>query len=532
MMKRAIRIGAIVLGVLILIGLILPRLVNVNSFRPRLETELSTALNRQVRVGNLSLSVFSGTVSADNISIADDTSFSKDPFVSAKLLKAAVNIRPLIFSKTLHITGITLEEPQITLLRRTGGSWNFSSIGKSSAATATEQAKPAEASGSALSVDKLNVDKGRLLVGTANSAEKPAIYDNVNIEVSNFSSTTQFPFALTAALPGGGDLSLKGKGGPINASDTAATPFEPAMTVRKLDLAASTGIKGLADFDGVVNSNGQQLKASGTLKADKLQLAAKGAPMKRTATVKYATDHNLKADAGTLTQGDIAIGKALARLTGTYQTQGQTTSLNLKINAANMPVDEIEAALPALGVVLPSGSKLQAGALSADLAIVGPVDKLVITGPIRLSNAKLAGFDLGSKLSAIPALSGKAGGKDTTLQNVSTTVRVAPEGTQANAINVTIPSLGVVTGAGTVSSSGALNFEMNADLSGRSGAGVVQKAGIGGQGGGIPFSIEGTTSDPKFVPNVKAIAGKAIASKVGAAIPAKQLPGRLGRRRN
>jgi uncharacterized protein involved in outer membrane biogenesis len=92
-------------------------------------------------------------------------------------LKAAVNIRPLIFSKTLHITGITLEEPQITLLRRTGGSWNFSSIGKSSAATATEQAKPAEASGSALSVDKLNVDKGRLLVGTANSAEKPAIYE-------------------------------------------------------------------------------------------------------------------------------------------------------------------------------------------------------------------------------------------------------------------------------------------------------------------------------------------------------------------
>jgi hypothetical protein len=34
------------------------------------------------------------------------------------------------------------------------------------------------------------------------------------------------------------------------------------------------------------------------------------------------------------------------------------------------------------------------------------------------------------------------------------------------------------------------------------------KAGIDGQGGGIPLSIEGTTSDPKFVPNVKAIAGK------------------------
>ncbi len=133
------------------------------------------------------------------------------------------------------------------------------------------------------------------------------------------------------------------------------------MTVRKLDLAASgfvapsTGIQGLADFDGVINSNGQQAKTSGTLKADKLKLAAKGAPSKRTVAVKYAVDHNLKTDAGTLTQGDVAIGKAVARLTGTYQTQGQTTTLNMKINGSDMPLDELEAALPAVGVVLAVG---------------------------------------------------------------------------------------------------------------------------------------------------------------------------------
>ncbi len=113
-----------------------------------------------------------------------------------------------------------------------------------------------------------------------------------------------------------------------------------------------------------------------------------------------------------------------------------------------MPVDELEAMLPAMGVVLPSGSRLQGGTLSANLDVVGPVDKLVITGPIRLSNSKLAGFDLGSKLSAISALSGKnTGGTDTTIQNLSATVHVAPDGTQANNINLTMPALGVVTGA-------------------------------------------------------------------------------------
>src|SRR5574337_19454 len=102
-MKRAIRIGAIVVGIIIAVLLILPLLINVNACRPKLESELSTALGRQVTVGNLSLSIFSGSVSADNISIADDPAFSKDPFVTAKSLKAGVEVMPLVFSKTLHV---------------------------------------------------------------------------------------------------------------------------------------------------------------------------------------------------------------------------------------------------------------------------------------------------------------------------------------------------------------------------------------------------------------------------------------------
>ena len=131
--------------------------------------------------------------------------------------------------------------------------------------------------------------------------------------------------------------------------------------------------------------------------------------------------------------------------------------------------------------------------MSLELAIAGPTNGLVVTGPIRLSNAKLAGFDFGSKLSAIPSLSGKqAGSRETAIQNGSATVRVAPERTQANAINLTIPSLGVVTGAGTISSSGELSFQMNANLNGGAGPGVLQRTGGGGQGDGVPFSIEGT----------------------------------------
>ena len=246
------------------------------------------------------------------------------------------------------------------------------------------------------------------------------------------------------------------------------------------------------------------LRTSGTLKADKLKLAVKGTPATQPVTVKYATDFDLQKQSGTLTQGDVALGKALAKLTGTYQSQGESTILNMKLNADGMPVDDLQAMLPALGVILPSGSKLQGGTLSVNVGIAGPVDKLVIAGPIRLVQTKLAGFNLSSKMSAISALSGSQGGSDTSIQNLSTDARVAPDGVRTQNINLVIPALGTVTGNGTISPAGALDYKMSASLSGGAVTGITQMAGLGGKGGSIPFMIQGTTPIPNLCPTCKA----------------------------
>jgi len=519
---KALKIVGIVVVVLLLIAIALPFLINVNSFRPKLESELTEALGREVKVGNLSLSILSGSVSAEDLSIADDPAFSKDPFVRAKSLKVGVEVMPLIFSKKLHVTDITLDKPEIALLRDAAGKWNFSSLGNKSAATP----KPASAPSSTpdLSVSKLDVKDGRLSVNRANSSIKPHVYDNVDISVRDFSPTSQFPFTITADLPAGGTAKLDGKAGPINSSDVAASPIEAQMNVKGLDLTASgfvdpsTGIAGIADFDGTLKSDGHVLRTSGTLKADKLKLAVKGTPATQAVTVKYATDYDLQKQGGTLTQGDVSLGKALAKLTGTYQSQGESTILNMKLNADGMPVDDLQAMLPALGIVLPSGSKLQGGTLSVNVGITGPVDKLVIAGPIRLSQTKLQGFNLASKMSAISALSGAQTGSDTSIQNLSTDARVAPEGVRTQNINLTIPALGTVTGNGNISPGGALDYKMNASLSGGAVTGLTQMAGLGGKGGSIPFFIQGTTSDPKFVPDVKGMVGSQLKGGLGGAL--------------
>ncbi len=526
-MKRFLKIVAIVIAVLIVIVIALPFVVDANTFRPKLEAELTDALGRQVKVGNLSLSLLSGGVSADNISIADDPQFSNAPFVQAKSLKVGVEMIPLIFSRILNVTNVTLDQPQISLVKSENGEkWNFSSLGgknpsaptntggtsaKSAPKTSSNAAKPSpeqtapstadeKSTGGGgnpnLSVAKLNVNNGRLTVSKADSTEPQRVYDKVNIEVTNLSFNSSFPFTMSANTPSGGTMKLSGTAGPINPSDAALTPLNAKISVQNMNLAKSgfidpaAGIAGIADLDGTLVSDGQQAKVGGDLKATNLVVVKKGSPAGRPVDVKFAAVHNLVRQTGNITQGDISMGKAVARLTGSYDAHGKVTVVNLKLVGDKMPVDDLEAMLPAVGVVLPPKATLKGGDLIVNVASSGPVDKLVSTGSVKMENTQLANFNLAEKMAAISAMAGKNTGNDTTIQNFSSDVKMSPAGTEASNVNLTVPAIGVLTGAGTVSPSNELAFKMRAEV----------------QGMAVPFGIGGTTSDPKFTPDVKGIA--------------------------
>jgi AsmA protein len=539
--KPLVIIGAIVV-LLFVIVLALPLFINANQFKPTLETQLATALGRPVGIGDISLSIFSGGVTVTDVSIADDPAFSKSPFLTTKSLSVGVELLPLIFSKKLEVRSLTVKDPEVNLIHATNGTWNYSSLG--AAKSAGNNPAPAAASSSAgapgaaaMSVGKLSIENGKVILSVAGSSAKPSIYQNVALEASDLSYTSQFPFKLTASGPGNSALKLEGKAGPMNATDASLTPLNATVELQHLDLAstgfldASSGIGGVVDFKGELNSDGSQLNSKGTVKATKLKLSAAGQPSSVPLNVDYATTYDLKSQSGNLNQGDIHIGNALARLNGGYHTAGEPAKLDMRLNAQAMPVTDLEGFLPAVGVVVPSGSKLQGGALTANLTVSGPADKLVISGPINLSNAKLAGFSLKSKLGAlgsIPGLGGggSGGGSDTDIQTLSATVRNDSSGTKIDSLNLVMPSLGTVTGSGTVSAAGQLNFKLVANLSGAAGAltGMAGAAGAGGgklggaigafTGGGggggsnkgIPFIVQGTTSNPQVIPDAKSIA--------------------------
>jgi AsmA protein len=140
------------------------------------------------------------------------------------------------------------------------------------------------------------------------------------------------------------------------------------------------------------------------------------------------------------------------------------------------------------------------------------VDKLTTTGPVNLANARLTGFDLGSKMKALSAFGGIPSGTDTVIQILSSDLRLGTDGIRADNFNLVIPGIGSMTGNGTISPKQQLDFKMSAKLgNAASPIGALSSlAGLTGgaqkNGGGIPFRIQGTTSNPIFVPDLAGMA--------------------------
>ncbi len=518
-MKRIARWIGILLLLLVVAVAALPFLINPNQFRPMLEAELSNALARDVKVGDLKVALLSGGVTADDLTVSDDPAYSRTPFLHAQSVSLGVDIWPLIFSRQLRVTQLTLVQPQIDLLQSAAGDWNFSSLGAKSAAPVRNAAPPVKHTGAPmdLSVKLVKISNGRLTFAQQSRDTKARVLENVGVEVQNFSATSVFPFSLTAKLAGGGNFQINGVAGPINTADTAQTNAKVKLKLSGFDLAAagienSTGLAGLISIDGAAASNGKTLFVSGRLKADKLKLARNGTPAREPVEFDISVEHDMRNRAGILRRGEIHIGNAPASLTGTYASHGEDIDVDMKLAGPEMAVPQLTAMLPVFGVQLPAGSSFQGGTAAAKLNFAGPMEALVIDGTLGLNNTQLTGFNLGSKLSGIEKLAGIKTGPNTEIQTFAATIHMAPDGSSVQDIKFVAPALGELNGGGTVSPTQALDFKMRATLH----TGGIALAMIGAKSdAGVPFTIEGTASNPVFRPDVKGMAGSILGGLLG-----------------
>jgi AsmA protein len=537
-MSSKLKWVAIAVVVLLVVLFIVPFLIPVNKFRPTIEQKASASLGRKVELGNLSLSLLSGSLEIDNLSIADDPKFNNGPFLTAKSVKVGVELMPLIFSQQVNVTGIEIVNPQVTMLKNPSGKWNFSSIGGNSAPSSTSSGsnKTAES----LTIKTLELNDGQITLGTT-SSQKRSVYTPVNLTAHDVAMNNSFPVEFSMGLPGGGTMKVDGKVGPVDQKDAALTPQDVKLNIANLNLASagfldpSMGLGGIVDMAATLVSQGGVMATKGTMKLSKAVLVAGGQASGVPLTLDFDTKYDLQKGTGVINPSVAKIGNAKSNLSGTYKSEGDDFVVDLKVEGQNLPATDLEAFLPALGINLPSGSKLTAGTLSANLRVTGPTNKLVTDGTIGLFNGKLAGFNLGSKMAAIESLAGIKTGNDLDIEKFTSNVHMAPTGLKADNMDLVVPSLGTVVGGGTLDSKNNMNFNLVATVNsamvtaaagaaGGAATGALNSALGGALGGGaancksggikVPLQVHGTTANPQFMPDVGGVTASVLKSQL------------------
>jgi AsmA protein len=482
---------------------LVPFFVNAEAFRPTIESELSSALGREVTMGHVTFAILAGSLDAEDIFIADDPEFSSIPFIQAKKLNVGVEVLQIVFHHRLHITRLNIDTPSIQLIQNATGKWNFSTIGSTSA-------KPGETQQSSsvpdFKVQELKITNGSATLSSIPITRKVFQYTDVNLTVKNFSFLKSSPFELSAKLPGDSTIKLSGNAGPIPQKNTMRTPFEATLQLKNFDPVASGLIeknKGIAmqgEVDAQLKSDGVDISSTGKINASQLQLAPRGLPAKEPVNIDFVASRNIETKKGTISDVAIHAGSVEVHVNGSVQsTQQQGMMLDLHVTEPSLPIDQLARLLPAVGIHLPTGSALEGGTLTANITVTGPATTPTLAGSVEIDNTKLAGFDLGSKIQGLDPMRGTSDG--TRIQVLKANLNSSPQGTKITDINANLPQLGSATGEGTIADSGEINFSLNAKLNPSNSSANAKPA----SNRVVPLTITGTAASPSIKANAGAL---------------------------
>jgi hypothetical protein len=107
---------------------VLPPLLNVNRFKRRIVTSISTSLGRPVHLDSVTLVIlpFPG-FKLENFVVAEDPAFGSEPVIHANEVQATLRMASL-YRKKVEFSRISLKEPSINLVHAANGQWNVESI--------------------------------------------------------------------------------------------------------------------------------------------------------------------------------------------------------------------------------------------------------------------------------------------------------------------------------------------------------------------------------------------------------------------
>src|SRR5579863_6426424 len=138
-MRRLVIVLAVVAGVIVLAVILFASLFNVNRYRPQIEAEMQKTLNRPVTLGTLHLRLFPFSVKVDGLTIQESPAFTSGrPFATAQEVYVSAGLFSLLHGQP-EIHSVTLQRPQLELIKNGAGVWNFSNLGSAGQSSSSGQ---------------------------------------------------------------------------------------------------------------------------------------------------------------------------------------------------------------------------------------------------------------------------------------------------------------------------------------------------------------------------------------------------------
>jgi len=200
-MKKLLAALGILVALLVLAGVAILVLVDVNAHKPRIESAVSDALGMEFRIrGKARLRLFpSASVALSNVRLRNRGT----DLATAETLRVGVKLRPLL-DRRIVITELALEKPVIRIEKGIDGKFNYETPPR----PAKPAAKEGEAPSAPMVVSTGSVSAGKI-VYVDRKAENETSLDAIDLSVRDLSIPAAPGVELSKGISFSGDLSVK-----------------------------------------------------------------------------------------------------------------------------------------------------------------------------------------------------------------------------------------------------------------------------------------------------------------------------------
>jgi AsmA protein len=508
MKKILLGIGILLVLVLVLIVL-LPFIVDLNSYQAQYRPVIEEALNRKVTLKDIRLTIIPRIgVRIAGFTVMDDPAFGEQPFASLSSLDIGVKLGPLLH-KRVEVEEITLRDPIITVIKNSHGVLNTATLGKKGP---PKPEAPVEASTEGplhvltmLAVDQVSITGGKLSYSDQ-SSPKPTDYVLEKLQfLLNGVGLGRTPtlHMATTIQPYSLPVSMDGKFGPL----------KETLDLETIDLAIALGKIPLAVKGSDIGGN---LKLSITSPAINTRDLPMALALKKPIEVK-----DLKIAAEVQGPHTKLENLSLNVFGGQLAAQGNLTTgaksppFDGKVAVQGLQLGPVMEAVGTEKVSINGTAAMDLGVRGAGFSMPELTDALQGTGHLVVKDGKIEGVNLLKE--AFTLL--KAIGIKQDLANATVFSTIESNVAIKHGV-ITVERLLMdshdfqATGTGTVGFDKVLNLKVNLNLAeaiSQSIAGSSPMAKMAMTGGriSVPMLITGTTQAPSYALDTKALGSKA-----------------------